>query len=43
MNMALIMTCLGIMAKGMIGIFIVILVIWGLVALLNKTTGKKDN
>ena len=42
MNTALIMACLGIMAKGMVGIFIVILVIWGLVALLNKTTsGKK--
>ena len=32
MNTALIMACLGIMAKGMVGIFIVILVIWGLVA-----------
>ena len=41
MNMELIMTCLGIMAKGMDGIFIVILVIWGLVALLNKVTSKK--
>ena len=38
MNTALIMACLGIMAKGMVGIFIVILVIWGLVALLNKST-----
>ena len=42
MNMALIMDCLGIMAKGMVGIFIVILVIWGLVALLNKFTSPKD-
>ena len=41
MNMALIMTCLGSMAKGMVGIFIVILVIWGLVALLNKVTSGK--
>ena len=41
MNMAPIMTCLGIMAKGMVGIFIVILVIWGLVALLNKVTSNK--
>ena len=41
MNRALIMTCLGIMAKGMVGIFIVILVIWGLVALLNKVTSPK--
>jgi hypothetical protein len=29
------------MAKGMVGIFIVILVIWGLVALLNKVTSEK--
>ena len=41
MNTALIMACLGIMAKGMVGIFVVILVIWGLVALLNKVTGSK--
>ena len=41
MNTALIMACLGIMAKGMVGIFVVILVIWGLVALLNKLTSPK--
>ena len=41
MNIALIMTCLGIMAKGMVGIFIVILAILGLVALLNKVTSGK--
>lgn len=40
-NMELVMACLGIMGKGMVGIFIVILVIWGLVALLNKLTGGK--
>ena len=40
-NMELVMACLGIMGKGMLGIFIVILVIWGLVALLNKATGGK--
>lgn len=40
-NMELVMACLGIMGKGMIGIFIVIMVIWGLVALLNKVTGSK--
>lgn len=41
-NMELVMACLGIMGKGMLGIFVVILVIWGLVALLNKlTSGKK--
>ena len=38
MNTALIMACLGIMAKGMVGIFIVILVIW---AALNKITSPK--
>jgi hypothetical protein len=36
------MACLGIMAKGMVGIFVVILVIWGLVALLNKLTSPKN-
>ena len=41
MNTALIMACLGIMAKGMVGIFIVILVIWGLVETLNKLTSPK--
>ena len=42
-NWELVMSCLGIMGKGMAGIFIVILVIWALVALLNKvTSGKKD-
>ena len=41
MNMELVMACLGIMGKGMLGIFIVILVIWGLVELLNKTTSGK--
>ena len=40
-NMELVMACLGIMGKGMLGIFVVILVIWGLVALLNKTTSAK--
>ena len=41
MNTALIMACLGIMAKGMVGIFVVILVIWGLVAALNQLTSPK--
>ena len=41
MNTALIMACLGIMAKGMVGIFVVILAIWGLVAALNKLTSPK--
>lgn len=40
-NWELVMACLGIMGKGMLGIFIVIMVIWGLVALLNKVTGSK--
>lgn len=42
MNKELVMACLGIMGKGMLGIFIVILVIWALVALLNRITGKKQ-
>ena len=41
MNTALSMACLGIMLKGMVGIFAVIIAIWGLVALLNKMTGEK--
>lgn len=41
MNMDLIMDCLAIMGKGMLGIFIVILAIWGLVELLNRLTAKK--
>lgn len=43
MDMELVMSCLGIMGKGMLGIFIVILVIWGLVALLNRATGGKKS
>ena len=39
---ALVEACLGIMGKGMAGIFIVILVIWLVVALLNRFTGKKQ-
>ena len=41
-NMELVLACLGIMGKGMLGIFIVIMVIWVLVALLNKVTGSKN-
>lgn len=41
MNMELINAALGIMGKGMVGIFTVILVIWALVALLNRFTGGK--
>ena len=41
MNTELIMACLGIMGKGMLGIFVVILAIWALVALLNRLTGGK--
>ena len=37
----LVMACLGIMVKGMIGIFIVILVIWPLGALRTRYTGGK--
>ena len=38
----LVLACLGIMLKGMIGIFVVIVVIWGLVALLNRITAPKN-
>ena len=37
------MAALGIMGKGMLGIFIVIVVIWALVALLNRTTKEKQD
>lgn len=42
MNTELVIACFGIMGEGMVGIFSVILVIWGLVALLNRVTGKKE-
>lgn len=42
MNTELVLACLGIIGKGMLGVFAVILVIWGLVALLNRITGKKQ-
>ncbi len=42
MDMELILAALGIMGKGMLGIFSVILVIWALVALLNRFTGGKE-
>ena len=38
MNIPLVLACLGIMGKGMLGIFVVILVIWALVALLGRVT-----
>lgn len=41
MNTQLVLACLGIMGKGMLGIFAVILTIWALVAFLNRVTGKK--
>ncbi len=37
----LVLACLGIMGKGMLGIFVVILVIWVLVAILNRVTAPK--
>ena len=40
-NTSAVGSTLEIMGKGMLGIFVVILVIWGLVALLNKTTSAK--
>ena len=39
----LILDCLLIMVQGMVGIFVVILVIWALVAILNRVTGKKKD
>lgn len=36
------LTTLPIMLKGMLGIFAVIIVIWGFVALLNRTMRKKE-
>ena len=42
-DMDLFMDALGIMGKGMLGIFIVIVVIWALVALLNRTTKNKQD
>lgn len=41
MNTELVLACLGIMGRGMLGIFVVILAIWLLVALLGRLTGKK--
>ena len=41
--MELVLDCLLIMVQGMIGIFVVILVIWALVAILNRVTGKKKD
>ena len=37
----LVLACIGIMGKGMLGIFVVILVIWALVAILNRVTAPK--
>ena len=42
-QMDLVMDCLLIMVQGMVGIFVVILVIWALVAILNRVTGKKSD
>lgn len=38
----LFLSCLAIMGEGMLGIFAVTAVVWGLVALLNRLTGKKQ-
>ena len=42
-DMDLFLAALGIMGKGLLGIFIVIVVIWALVALLNRTTKNKQD
>lgn len=41
MNTELVLACIGVMGKGMLGIFVVILAIWALVALLGRLTGRK--
>ena len=40
-NWDLVLDCLRILVMGMVGIFAVILVIWALVALLNRITAPK--
>lgn len=40
MNFALILACLGILGKGMLGILLAILVLWAMIALLNRATRK---
>ena len=42
-QMDLVMDCLLIMVQGMVGIFVVILVIWALVAILNRATSPKKD
>ena len=42
-QMDLVMDCLLIMVQGMVGIFVVILVIWALVAILNRVTCEKKD
>ena len=41
LNVDQFLSTLPIMLKGMVGIFAVIIVIWGFVALLNRIAGKK--
>ena len=38
MDLPLVLACLGIMGKGMLGILLAILAVWGLVAALNRFT-----
>ena len=42
MNMELIWACIGIMGKGMLGIFVVIVLIYLVVLVLTKVTGNKE-
>ena len=42
LNVDQFLSTLPIMLKGMLGIFAVIIVIWGFVALLNRTMRKKE-
>lgn len=41
MNVSLVIVCLGIMGKGMLGILLAILVLWMAVAGLNRLTRPK--
>ena len=40
MDIALILACLGILGKGMLGILLAILVLWAMIVLLNRATKK---
>lgn len=41
MDFSLVLACLGIMGKGMLGILLAIVVLWAIVAGLNRLTRPK--